>query len=78
MRDPSIEKSVKGALESVAKREGISVEEVRREIELAVAAARENGDSNIKAFWDGIPAKGGELTAEEVIGYFLRMHIGEN
>lgn len=76
MSDKTMEKTVHKALKSVAKREGVSVESVRHEIELAVAAARENDDPEIQMFWNSIPTKNNNsLTAEDVIAYFARMEL---
>ena len=74
MSDKTMEKTVHKALKSVAKREGVSVEHVRHEMDMAIAAARENDDPEIQMFWNSIPTKNnGSLTAEDVIAYFARM-----
>lgn len=52
------------ALEEVARRNGMTVEEVRREISLAVLMARPKADS-----WRGIPCAGAVPTPEELIAY---------
>jgi len=76
--DKTLEKTVQNVLESIAKKEGISVESVRREIDIAIAAARQNNDPTIQAFWNSIPAKTDEsLTAEDVIAYYARMNMDE-
>ena len=78
MSEKSMEKAVQKALNSVAKKEGISVESVRQNIEIAIAAARDNDDPAIQAFWDSIPTKhSNSLTAEDVIAHFARMHMDE-
>ncbi len=76
MSDTTIEKTVQNALRFVAKQEGISVENVRRGIEIAIAAARQNDDPAVRAFWESIPAKGSDsLTAEDVIAYFAQTNL---
>ncbi len=55
------------ALEKVAQKEGISVEEVKREIAMAIAAAYSNPDPKIQRRWNDIPCKGDVPTPEEVI-----------
>ena len=60
------EKAEKALLE-LAKKEGIDTEEVRREIEIAIAAARVNPDPAAQAFWKAVPHKGEYPTPEEVI-----------
>jgi len=56
-------------LKKVAKKNGVSVEEVRRDISLAESMARENPDPKIKAFWDSIPSAGDSATPEEVVAH---------
>jgi len=63
------ERKIKGALQKIAETEGVSVNEVRREIELAIMAARENPDPKVQAFWRSIPYKGDNPTPEEVIAH---------
>lgn len=58
------------ALEKVAKKEGISIEAVRREIELAIAEARSNPAPEMQAFWKSVPCEGEYPTPEKVIIYF--------
>jgi len=66
-------KKAEKALRQIAAKEGVSVEEVRREIEIAINAAQENSDPNIQAFWEHIPRKGERPTPEEVIVYIASM-----
>jgi ribosome recycling factor len=60
---------IQKALKKIAKKEGVSVGEVRREIEKAIQEARSNPDPKIQAFWNSIPYKGDELTPEDVIAH---------
>ena len=76
MKNNTAEQSVRESLEAIAKKSGISVEEVRQEIEIALAAARENSDPNIQAFWKLVPCKGEVPTSEEVIVYIAGMGRG--
>lgn len=62
-------KKAEKALKKIAKRDGVSVRAVKREIEIAVAAARDNPDPKSQAFWKSIPCKGERPTPEEVITY---------
>ena len=55
------------ALEIIAAKEGISVEEVSREIQLAIDDAMKNPDPKVQAEWRKIPKKGKKPTPEEVI-----------
>ena len=57
--------SVKNALEAVAKQEGISVETMRREIDIVIAAARQSDDPVVQNLWKLVSEKGGaSLTPE--------------
>ena len=76
MSNQKAEILAKKALESVAKKNGVSVEEVRREIEISIAAAKANSDLEIQAFWMSIPRKGEFPTPEEVILHLVGMEFG--
>ena len=54
-------------LRQIAENNGMSIVDVRREIELAIEEARENPDVSIQAFWKSVPRKGDKPTIEEVI-----------
>ena len=54
----------KRAIEEIARRNGVTVEEVRREISLAILMARPKADS-----WREIPCAGAVPTPEELIAY---------
>ena len=56
-------------LEEVAKNHGISVAEVRREIELAINDAMLSPDPAAQAFWDTYIQSGRAPTLEEFIIY---------
>ena len=60
-------KKAERALKKIAKRDGITVAEVRHEIEVAIATARQNPDPKIQAFWKSVPCKGEYPTPEETI-----------
>ena len=76
MSRKNAEQSVKNVLKTVADNNGVSVETVRHEIEVAIAAARENTDPNVRAFWNDLPCKGETPTPEEVIAYITGMGRG--
>lgn len=65
--------SAQKSLEAVAKMNGVSVETVKQEIELAIAVASENSDPKVQAFWNSVPRKGKVPTPEEVIAYIAEM-----
>jgi len=64
-----MDKKIRKALQQIAKKEGVSVGEVRRNIKLAMQDARSNPDPKIQAFWDSIPHKRDKLTPEDVIAH---------
>lgn len=61
------QKIVQKALKKIAKKEGISVAEVKHEIEVAIAFGQSNPDKQIQQRWEEVPSKGKMPTAEEVI-----------
>ena len=61
------------ALKQLAKKEGVSVETVRHEIEIAISAARKSTDPKAQNFWKSVPRKGEYPTPEEVIVHLAAM-----
>ena len=59
-------------LETVAKKEGISNEQVRREMQEAMDEAMNNPDPMVQMRWKFIPRKGAQPTLEEFVEYLLR------
>lgn len=76
MNYKEVEYSAEESLEAVAKKNGVSIEAVKREINSAIAIARENSDPKVQAFWDSVPHKGKAPTPEEVIAYIAAMGHG--
>ncbi len=76
MSNKKAEYSAKKAIQAVARQHGVSVETVCHEIEVAIAAARENTDPKVQEFWNSVPRKGETLTPEEVIAYIAGMGRG--
>lgn len=64
----------KQALKKVAEQEGISVEEVRREIQKAINIAMQNPDPDIQRFWRSIPSKGAKPTPEETVLFLCKYY----
>jgi len=54
-------------LQAVALKNGVSVEEVRQEIENAIAEAQNSQDPEVIAYWKAFPSRGEFPTPEEVI-----------
>lgn len=67
MKKTSIEKCFK----KVAKQNGISVEEVKSEIQSAIEIAMLNPDPAIREQWNQIPHKGETVSPEEIIAYLI-------
>jgi hypothetical protein len=57
------------AIADVARKNGISVAEAIKEIEMAMEAARFNPDPTVRAFWNEYIQSGQKPTAEEFIVY---------
>jgi len=62
-------KRIERSLKKIAKKNGVSVEEVRKEIEAAISTGEGNPDPKMQAFWGSIPSKGDKPTPEEVIAH---------
>lgn len=71
------ERKIKVSLQQIAKREGISEEEVRQEIAYAISLALKNDDPKVQAFWKQIPTAGDAPTVEEVINHII-LKLAEN
>ena len=65
-------KDVSRILETVAEEQGVSLNEIRDEIELALRQAQENSDAEMQAQWAKIPRAGEKSTPEEVILYLSK------
>lgn len=65
-------------LKKIAKKNGVSVEEVRRDIDAAISIGGGNPDPKIQAFWGSIPSKGDKLTPEEVIAHIAEIADQKN
>lgn len=60
------------AFEKIAEKEGISVSEVRQEIQIAIDDAMKSDDPAIQAFWKKIKCSGRKPTPEEVVIYLAK------
>ncbi len=59
-------------LEAVAKKEGLSKEQVRREMQEAMDEAMNSPDPMVQMRWRFIPRKGERPTLEEFVEYLLQ------
>ena len=64
-------KRAQRAMEQVAQRNGVSLEQVQAEIEQAIAEAmaRTENDPETKKLWDKIPRTDGRVTPQDLIAY---------
>lgn len=60
---------IQKVVKKIAKREGVSVEEVYREMQIAVDIGYSNPDPAVQAVWKKIPMPCGEPRPEDVITY---------
>ena len=68
---------IKRSLVSVAKQNGVSVDEVKREIQKAIDLGLTNPNSHIQALWKYIPRAGERPTPEEVISFFAKEMVNK-
>lgn len=71
------ENIIKNNLEKIAKSEGITTDEVRQEIALAISYALKSDDPKVQNFWKDIPCEGDTPTVDEVIDYIATQLIKE-
>ncbi len=64
------------ALKTVAHRRGRRLEEIRKEIDLAIVEAMKSTDPDVQARWKEIPSAGEVPTAEEVMLYVEAQRAG--
>lgn len=60
------------ALRKVARKNHTTLEEVRKEIRLAMIAAMCDPDPSIQRVWHEIPCAGAALTPEDLIAYIAK------
>ncbi len=61
--------NINKALKIIAKRNGVSIAEVRREIQEALDEGMRNPDPKIQAYWNSIPRRSKKPTVEEVFSF---------
>ena len=64
--------NAEAALQEVAQRHRVTVEEVRKEIRLAMVLAMCDPDPAVQKRWSEIPHTGDTLTPEELITYIAK------
>lgn len=58
-------------LEQIAVKNGVSIEQVRQDIQEALDKGWNNSDEKVQAYWRKIPTKHKKPTLEEVILYMV-------
>lgn len=66
-------KEVRELLEQVAKKNHATIEEVYKEMQIAIDAGFDNPDPEVQKMWKQIPFKGDRPTPEDVIPYVATM-----
>lgn len=61
------------AIKKIAKRDGVSVNYVRKQMKIAMLNGLSSTDPQIKRFWDSIPHEGEIPTPEELIIYIAEI-----
>ena len=69
------EKQLHKILETIARNNNTSTENVRKEMLSAMKMGQSSKDSKVQAKWESIPRKGAELTLEEFLDYLLRQTL---
>ncbi|MDE6132904.1 MAG: hypothetical protein K2G04_05975 [Oscillospiraceae bacterium] len=62
----------KKAINKVAEQEGLPVEEIRKEMQIAIDEGLKSTEPQAVEFWKGIPHKGEKPTPEEFIDYISK------
>ena len=70
--------SAEQALQAVAQQNGTTVDEVKKEIALAILAGMSNPDPAVQARWKDIPHVGDVPTPEEMITYISERLIASD
>lgn len=66
-------KKAREAILTIALKEGITAEEVRKNIQEVIDMGMTNPDPAVKQFWDAVPHQGERPSPEEVILYIAHI-----
>lgn len=69
MRLKKKQKAAESAIQKIAEQEGVSIEYVRKQIQVAMLNGLSSKDPKIKAFWNSVPREADIPTPEEFITY---------
>ena len=67
--------NIQNILKKIAMQNGVSVDQVRQDIQEALDYGWNSTDKNVQAYWRKIPTKHGKLTFEEVLVYIINSII---
>lgn len=76
--NPTHQNIIKNSFEKIAKSEGITTDEVRNEIAVAISYALKSDDPKVQNFWKKIPCEGDTPTVDEVINYIATQLANQN
>ena len=62
-------------LKQIAVSNGITVEEVREQMHIAMLSALKNPDPMVQEMWRSIPKEGEQLTLEEFMDYLIGKNL---
>lgn len=75
MRMKKKQRAAEIAIQKIADQEGVPIEYVRKQIQIAMLNGLSSTDSKVKAFWDSVPREGQIPTPEELITYISQKVI---
>lgn len=76
--NPTHQNIIKRSFEKISKSEGITTDEVRNEIALAISYALKSDDPKVQNFWKNIPCEGDTPTVDEVVNHIVTQLVNEN
>ena len=65
-------------LQQIADNKDCEVEDVRREMQLAIDAAQKDTDPKIRALWESFPHEGDKVTPEDVVAFMYGVLMDED
>lgn len=71
-------RKIEQSLNIIAAREGITEDDVRDGIALAISCALKSSDPEIQHFWQNIPCEGNAPTIEKIINFLAEKIAGED
>lgn len=72
---PLTDKQARQTMEQIAQEQGVTIFEVRSEMERAILAGKKSVAPEAVAFWRAVPRKGETPTPEEFLSYMAEIGI---